>query len=236
MKLKCKMVCLLGFISIFITWITPVHAFMENYMSGKKGDMAILSGLKISTIDYDSNDTDAGDIDRKIFSLGLSRSVSSKITLFGSFNYTLDGELGGNHADLDSGYSLTAGGSYNFWNHEKYSFQAFGKLNYIFDEKFKYSRTDMDLTLEGHEWIAGVMGIYRFKPQLYAYSALQIVPLSNLRMDVSSPTFRDTWDIEREYKWGINFGLIYDRTSWFVKGELEFVSEQALGIFWGIKI
>ena len=75
MKLKCIMVCLLGFISIYTTWITPVHAFMENYRSGDKGDMAILSGFKISTIEYESSDTDAGDIDRKIFSLGLSRSV-----------------------------------------------------------------------------------------------------------------------------------------------------------------
>ena len=236
MKLKCIMVCLLGFISIYTTWITPVHAFMDNYISGDKGDMAILSGLKISTIEYESNDTNAGDIDRKIFSLGLSRSVSSKMTVFGSFNDTFDGELGGNHADLDCGYSLTAGGSYNFWNHEKYSLQAYGKLNYIFDEKFKYSRMDMDLSLNGHEWIVGATGIYRFNPRLYAYSALQIVPLSNLRMDVSNPTMHETWDIERDHKLGINFGLIYDGTTWFVKGELELISEQALGISWGINI
>jgi hypothetical protein len=55
-------------------------------------------------------------------------------------------------------------------------------------------------------------------------------------MDVSNPTMHETWDVARDHKLGINFGLIYDWTSWFVKGELELVSEQALGVSVGIKI
>jgi predicted porin len=229
------MACLMGAFLICGLRVTPIHAFMGEFISTDGKDMALIAGFRRSDIDYESSDTDAGDIDRTIYSIGLSKSVTPKIKVFGSFNYTADGELGGNNADLDSGYSLTAGAGYTFWEQEKYSLEAYGELNYIIEEKFEHAQTDRDLTLDGYELIAGVMGSYHIHPRLDAYGALQYVTLSDLTMDVSSPTIDENWDIEREDRLGAKLGLIYDLSAWFVKAEVGMVSEQGIGVYCGLK-
>ncbi len=221
--------------AIGICAISPVHAFMGDYISAAQGDMAVMATVKNSDIDYDSEDTDAGDIDRQVFAVGLSRSVSPEAKVFGSLNYAFDGELGGGDASLDGGYSISAGGSYTFWNQRQYSIQGYGQVNYIFEETFEYSERNTDFTFDGYEVIFGIQGRYKLTPQFYLYGALVLVPLSDFTMEVSGDLSDDTWDLDRERTLGVTGGVLYDLYSWFVKAEVSVGTEGAFGATVGMK-
>ncbi len=240
MTLKSN-VAFIGLWMIMLVWNTTANAFMGDYMSIDGEDMAFIINIKSSDTEYKSDGDDSGDIDRRTLSLGLSKSVSPLIKIFGSFNYTFDGELPINFstdndgsADLESGYGLSAGGSYLFWEQELYSVQGYGRFNYIFEETFKYSGGNIDFTFDGYELLLGVMGTYRLLPELEIYAAFQLVPYSDFSMDIDG-LMRDEWDLERDQILGIKCGALYDFQVWFVKGEVEFISERAFGIVGGVK-
>jgi hypothetical protein len=214
--------------------VTLIHAFMGDYRSATDGDMAVVINIKNSDIDYDSDDTDAGDIDRKIFAVGLATSIAPRIKLFGSFNFDFDGELGGGDVNLDSGYSVSAGGSYMVWEQIDYFIQAFGQFNYIIEETFEYSEGNTDFTLDGYETLIGIMGTYKFTPQLHLYGAVIAIPFNDYTMDVSGDSNNDTWDLERDQNLGIACGIYYDLSSFFIKGEINMGTEDAYGLFAGM--
>ena len=241
MKLRTNMV-FFGFLIILMSWSIPAAAFMGDYISEMGDDMAVIVNIKSSDIDYESDDDDSGGIDRKIISAGLSKSLSPLVKIFGFINYSFDGELPINigsdrdgSADLESGYGLSVGGSYLFWDQEVFAAQAFGQMNYTFEETFKYSGINVDFAFDGYEFLAGVMGIYRLLPEFQIYTALELVPYSDFSMEIDGSISRDEWDLKRDQILGVKAGLLYDLETWFVKGEAEIGSEQALGFFGGIK-
>jgi hypothetical protein len=220
---------------VYLIGITSAYAFTGEYISKYGDDMALFASFKSSDINYQSDDIDAGDIDRKIFSVGLSKAVNPKAKVFGGFNYVYDGELGGLDADLDAGYSIAVAGSYIFWTFYEYTAQGYGRFNYIFDETFKESRNDTDFSFGGYEFIFGIMGNWHIQPRIHVFVAFEMVPFSAFTMDVSSDVIREDWSIEREAMIGLKGGLIYDFSKWFLKGTVNVGSERAVGLSGGMK-
>ena len=235
MKRKCGVVYLMILWTVCFAGVTSAYAFTGEYISEYGDDMAVFASFKSSDINYESDDTDAGDIDRKMFSVGLSKAINPKTKVFGGFNYVYDGELGGLDADLDAGYSIAVAGSYVLWRFYEYTIQGYGQFNYIFDEAFKDSRSDTDFSFKGYEFIFGMMGDYHIQPRFHVFVAFEIVPFSDFTMDVSSDVIREDWSVEREVWIGLKGGLICDFSKWFIKGEINVGSERAIGILSGMK-
>lgn len=230
--------CLVGMVVGFVMGVTPVFAFMGSFISAPQGDRAVIVNLKSSDIGYDSDDVNAGDIDRELLLVGLSKFVTPSANVFGSLNYAFGGEMGGDGNELESGYSFSAGGSYNFLERETYSFQAYGQFNYIFEETFKYSGSDTgnrECKLDGYEFLFGLGGTLKFSPRFHLFGAFELAPLSAFTMDVENTARRYSIDIEREVIFGLNFGMLYDFFRWFVKAEAAIGSEMALSLGAGMK-
>jgi hypothetical protein len=222
--------------AVYFTGVASAHAFTGEYISEYGDDKAVLASFKSSDINYKSDDIEAGDIDRKIFSVGLSKAINEKAKVFGGFNYVYGGELGGLDADLDAGYSMAVAGSYVFWRFYEYTVQGYGQFNYIIDETFKASRRDTDYSFGGYEFIFGMMGDYHIQPRLHLFVAFEMVPFSDFSMDVSGDAVSEDWSIEREGSIGLKGGLIYDLSKWFLKGTVNVGSERAIGISAGMKL
>lgn len=240
MKQHWKYVCLVGLVVGFVSCGTPAFAFIGDYISQAEGDRAVIAAFTSSDIGYDSDLMGSGDIDRKLFSIGLSKSFRPPVKVFGSLHYTFDGEMGGGGNDLDAGYSISAGGSYMFWDRHALFFQTYGQFNYIFEETFEFSGPDMgnlECSLDGYEFLFGVMGTMKLHSHLnlYGYGAFELIPLSAITVERRSSALHDSPELEREVMFGFKAGLLYDFLRWFIKTEAKLGSEMAFILAAGVK-
>lgn len=210
----------------------PAYAFIGEYNSTTGNDMALLLTFKSCEADYeDSSDVDF-DVERKTLIFGVSKAILSKGKVYGGFNWGLDGEIDDTGYDLDHGYSLTAGGSYTFYDNFAYAISGFGQLDYIIEEEHEHVNSNATISLDGFETFFGVMGKYNFNPYLSAYGVVQLMLLSDLTADLN--TYGDI-DVERDDSLGFKFGVIYDQVVWFLKGEMGIGMDSGFALTGGMK-
>ncbi len=217
MKLSNWILFTVGIVWSGLMCIPQANAFIGEYNSSTGNDMAGMLTIKSSSMDYEDSYNSDLEVERKLLVFGFSKSLLSKIKLFGSFNWGIDGEIDDLGFDLDHGYSFTGAGSYIFIDQGKYSVSGFGQFDYIFKEE--YENDGIDLSMDGYEMLIGAMGKYNFNPKLSAFANLEILLLSDLTVELDSSNFSQDIDVEREGSFGIRFGGIYNEPQWFLKGE-----------------
>jgi hypothetical protein len=235
--MKCFRVvtCLLTLSLVGLPFISPAHAFIGEYNSATGNDAAFMLSFKSSDVDYeDSSDLEA-DVERKSLLFGASKTINSKVKVYGSFNWGLDGKIDEYGYDLEHGYGVTCGGSYIFQEQPLYTVSGFGQLNYIFDEEYEYSEADADITFDGYEVMVGVMGKYKINMNFSAFGALQIMMISDINAEYAVSGSEYDLDLERDDTFGMKFGAIYDDLNWFVKGELEIGVDRGYTLTGGMK-
>ena len=232
MKFRVPFIFLVGICWGVLAGGSHVYAFIGDYKSLTGNDTAVIGGFKSTEISYDiEGSSDEADIERKVLSVGVSKTINSNLKAYGVFNYVMDGDVDDAPQESDGGYSLAGGAGYTFLKRNNISVSGFGQLDYILKDDWD-GNGGASFSIDGYELSGGVMGKYHFNPNLSAFATAVVVPFSDMTADIDNVGDRD---IERDDMLGLQTGVIYDQDTWFVKGELHIMMESGIGISGGYK-
>jgi hypothetical protein len=231
MNFKLSKLVWVGICGVILTWSNPLYAFMGDYNSVTGNDMAVIGGYKSTEIAYKDKDDYVYNVERQMFFIGVSKTMNSKLKLFGGFNHALDGKIDDTEWEPDNGYSLIGGVDYTFLNKNKFSVSGFGRLDYLNDD-WKGDGGG-SITIDGYELSTGVMGKYHLTPKVSAFATAEIIPFSDLTWKNSTNGYQS--DVERDDTFGLQAGVMYDGGPWFVKGGFYMGMEDGFGLSGGMK-
>ena len=232
MKFRVPLIFLAGICWVVLVGVNPVYAFMGDYKSLTGNDMAFIGGFKSTEISYDvENSNNEADIERKVLSVGISKTMNSNLKVYGVFNYVMDGDIDDTSYESDSGYSLSGGAGYTFFKQNNISVSGFGQLDYILKDDWEGDGS-ASLSITGYELLGGVMGKYHLNPNVSIFASAIVAPFSDITAD---PESGSDIDFEREDMFGLQAGVIYDKDTWFVRGEFDIGMESGFGVSGGYK-
>lgn len=232
MKFRVPFIFLVGICWGVLAGGSHVYAFIGDYKSLTGNDTAVIGGFKSTEISYDiEGSSDEDDIERKVLSVGVSKTINSNLKAYGVFNYVMDGDIDDSSYESDGGYSLSGGAGYTFFKQNNISVSGFGQLDYILKDDWD-GDGGATFSITGYELLGGVMGKYHFNPNISVFASAIVTPFSDMTAD---PENGSDLDFEREDMFGLQTGVTYDQDTWFVKGELHIMMESGIGISGGYK-
>jgi hypothetical protein len=230
---------------------TPVLAYVSEgpCVDADNNNLKVSGFINSSEVDYKLKFDDGGELDteveRKFIGIGLTKRVNKKMDIYGSLGYLFDGSLkpeGGDDFDLDSGYFLSAGARYMMVQSGNVSAHIFGQLDYILEEQFSRSSNgvDFDMEFDGYELSIGGAIRLQINNNFSTYAGISFVPLADTTMDAEvrggGLTLNGGGDLERDDDLGFKVGASYliDK-QWSIRGEADFVSDNAFVLSAGMK-
>ena len=106
---------------------SDANAFIGDYNSEEKSDMAFITSVRQKTDTYKLYDSSAIKLERNVASIGLSKGIGSRFKLYGGLDYILSGEIDSLGYSLDKGYSFVAGANFVFVNQLNTNLSIFSK-------------------------------------------------------------------------------------------------------------
>lgn len=235
LKFLPALVFLMGFNLTVFSGVAPSHAFMGEYNSTSAFDTAIMATVRqTSEITYKVDNGSTITLMKRELVLGASKTLSSKVKVYGGFNYAFDGEIEHADYDLEEGYAATIGGRYGLVDQNTYAVNCYAQLDYTFEGVYKNPDLEKEYSIDGYGVLVGLLGKYRLFYNFSAYAALEVLALSDFNEERDWQG-AEQHDVELENSVGVKLGLFYDQYSWFLRGDFNYGMGTGFGLTGGMK-
>jgi hypothetical protein len=223
----------------FIAFLNAVileesYAFVGDYNSEDRGDMAFIASIKQKNDTYELYDSSVIKLERNVASIGVAKGISSRFKLYGGLDYTLNSEIDSLGYSLDKGYSFVAGINFAFVNQRSFKVSIFGKYNNNPEEIYKDTNAGREYKISGQEGNIGLLGKYNLSRYFSIFSDVEFQILSEIE------DFRSWNDnkhsIDRKDNVGTEIGFMYDDFNYFFKAWYRFGIENGFGLSIGVKL
>lgn len=249
MKLGIKWIVSLLALCCMVSVSNSVMAYTceAPFVDFSGSTLKISAFFNSSEIDYESDDDDRDfEVERKIIGLSLSKGISNKLDIFGTFGYLFDGAYHGDddHVDLelDDGYSLSAGARYIALQSGKLSGHLYGQFDYIMEEKYtgRHHGINHTLDIDGYEITLGGALKYEIDNNFSTYAGVSFIPIMDLsghmKRKLGHLSDSETKDFERDDKLGFKIGGDYRFNNQLsARGEVNFGTENSYVLSVGAK-
>ena len=190
-------------------------------------ETGVVGGL--STIEYE-DDID-GDVKRLFVAAYGAYGINELIDAYGALGYTLKAEPEDWDGD-GSGFFIGLGGRGLVADLDPVSLHAYAQFSYVSED---YGSSDIrehglqNVDGEGTLWEigGGLIAKYLFSDELAGYAGVELVPVSEGTVDLSTRGWSGDYDFERDTFFTVRGGVEYDMDGWWIRGDVAFGGELA---------
>jgi hypothetical protein len=175
--------------------------------------------LAISNVEYENEDGNTFEVDRKTIGLGIVGNVTRSVAILFQAGHTFESEF--EDSDIEGeGYMIGGGLSFLMYGRGRLSLVGYTLLNYVSDSFGKKKpKIDMDV-MDLH---IGFLPVVRANSVVSLYAGVDLVPYSDGQIE-----FKDSKiDIERENMANLKLGMLFTLPDVTLKPEVTLIGEKS---------